>query len=216
MKTPGYILALTVAISLALPRMSLASTDADIVALQERWDHLEFGADATEKEEAFARLNGEAENIVAAHPESAEALFWSALAEISYAGATRGLSALRHIKAARKKLERAIAIDPRALDGGAYTMLGSLYYMMPGPPIGFGDNDKALELLRKGLDIAPDNIDANFFYGDFLLATDRPDEAEKVLRKALQAPARPGREIADEGRRADIRRLLDRIAESRQ
>lgn len=216
MKTLRYLLALAVAVGLALPRMSLASTDGDIVALQEQWDRLEFKADPAEKEEAFARLNGEADSVVVAHPESAEALFWSALAEISYAGATRGLSALRHVKAARKKLERAIEIDPRALNGGAYTILGSLYYMMPGPPIGFGDNDKALELLRKGLEIDPDDIDANFFYGDFLLATDRPDEAEKVLLKALQAPARPGREIADEGRRADIRQLLDRIAEKRK
>lgn len=215
MKTPGYVLALTVAVGLTLLRPSLASADGDIAALQERWDCLEFRADPADKEEAFARLNGEADSVVAAHPESAEALYWSALTEISYAGATRGLSALRHIKAARKKLERVIDVDPRALDGSAYTMLGSLYYLMPGPPIGFGDNDTARELLHKGLMIAPDDIDANFFYGDFLLATDRPDEAEKVLLKALQAPARPGRAIADEGRRADIRRLLDRIAEKR-
>lgn len=216
MKTLKYVLALAVVAGLVLPRTSSASVDGDVVALQEQWDRLEFQTERVGKEEAFAQLNAKADEIVAANPSRAGPLIWSARIEISYADATRGLSALRHIKAARRKLERAIEIDPRALDGNAYTTLGSLYYMVPGPPIGFGDNDKALELLKKGLEVAPDDIDANFFYGDFLLETDHPDEAEEALRKALQAPARPGREIADKSRRADICERLGRIAEKRK
>jgi len=36
-------------------------------------------------------------------------------------------------------------------------------------------------------------------------------EAELALNKALQAPARPGRESADAGRRKEIRDLLAKI-----
>jgi len=39
----------------------------------------------------------------------------------------------------------------------------------------------------------------------------RYSEARAALHKALQAPPRPGRELADEGRRADINALLDTI-----
>ena len=42
----------------------------------------------------------------------------------------------------------ALAIDPKALAGSAYTSLGSLYYQVPGWPIGFGDDKKAREMLE--------------------------------------------------------------------
>ena len=53
---------------------------------------------------------------------------------------------------AKKLFERAIKLDPAAMDGSAYTSLGSLYYQVPGWPVGFGDDDKAKEMLLKGLD----------------------------------------------------------------
>ena len=39
----------------------------------------------------------------------------------------------------RRALEQALAIDATALEGSAFTTLGSLYYQVPGWPIGFGD-----------------------------------------------------------------------------
>ena len=80
---------------------------------------------------------------------------------------------------------------------------------MPGWPVGFGDDEKAEQLLKQALAINPDGIDPNFFYGDFLLDQGRKAEAKTYLDKALAAPARPGREVADEGRRMEIR---DRLA----
>ena len=35
--------------------------------------------------------------------------------------------------------------------GSAYTSLGTLYFKVPGWPVGFGDEEKAEELLRKAL-----------------------------------------------------------------
>ena len=98
-----------------------------------------------------------------------------------------------------------------ALDGSAYNSLGVLYYKVPGWPIGFGDKKKAGELLQKALAINPRGIDPNFFYGEYLVETKRPEEAVAYLERALQAPARPGRQIADAGRREEARTLLDRI-----
>ena len=67
-----------------------------------------------------------------------------------------------------------------------------------------------LELaLKQALAINPDGIDPNFFYGDSLLDQGRKAAAKTSPDKALAAPARPGRELADEGRRMEIR---DRLA----
>ncbi len=95
-------------------------------------------------------------------------------------------------------------IDPQALQGSAYTSLGSLYYQVPGWPVGFGDDDKAEALFKQALAIAPDGIDANYFYGDYLLDQERYDEAVKVLEHAAAAAPRPGRELADQGRQKEI------------
>ena len=94
------------------------------------------------------------------------------------------------------------------LNGSIYTSLGSLYYQVPGWPIGFGNDDKAEKYLKKALALNPDGIDANFFYGDYLLEEGRYQEAVAALEKALHAPARPEREIADAGRRAEIQAKL--------
>lgn len=94
------------------------------------------------------------------------------------------------------------------MGGSAYTSLGSLYYQVPGWPLGFGNDDKAREMLRKGLAVNPDGIDANYFYGHFLLEQGEYADAVPVLEKALAAPARPGRELADQGRRSEIEQAL--------
>lgn len=82
---------------------------------------------------------------------------------------------------------------------------------MPGWPVGFGDDEKAEQLLKQALAINPTGIDPNFFYGDFLLDQGRKAEAKSYLEKALSAPPRPGRELADQGRRIEIRDRLDKL-----
>jgi tetratricopeptide (TPR) repeat protein len=102
-------------------------------------------------------------------------------------------------------------VDGNVLDGSAYNSLGVLYYKVPGWPVGFGDKAKARELLQKALAINPKGIDANFFYAEYLLEIRQPEEAVTYLERALQAPARAGRQIADAGRREEARQLLDKI-----
>ena len=71
------------------------------------------------------------------------------------------------MKDAKQHFEQAIQIDSQGSNGAAYTSLGSLYYQVPSWPIAYGDNDKAKNMLLKGLEINPDGIDANYFYGEF-------------------------------------------------
>ena len=76
----------------------------------------------------------------------------------------RGLGAFNYAKASKKDLEKALSIDPDALSGSAYTSLGTLYFNVPGWPIGFGDDEKAEQLL-KSPDGKPIGIDSNYFMG---------------------------------------------------
>ena len=67
------------------------------------------------------------------------------------------------------------------------------------------------QLLKQALAINPTGIDPNFFYGDFLLEQGDKAQAKIYLDKALAAPARPGREVADEGRKTEIRERLAKL-----
>lgn len=210
MKT-RYRFVLLLLMMLCCARTAWAAVGDDVVRLQQQWEQIRYRTPAPAREAQLERLLGEARKATAANPGSADLLIWQAIIESTYAGEKGGLGALSNAKAAKAALEQALVINPDALAGSAYTSLGSLYYQVPGWPIGFGDDKKALELLKKGLAINPDGIDANYFYGDYLFRKGDYAQATQVLNKALQAPPRPGRALADEGRRKEIEQLLDKI-----
>lgn len=180
-----------------------ADEAADIQTLQTRWADIKYQTPAAEQEKAFATLVAEAEQLRATN-NSAPYLIWEAIIRSTYAGAKGGLGALDQVKQSKKLLEQAIKIDAAAMNGSAYTSLGSLYYQVPGWPVGFGDDKKAQEMLLKGLSYNPDGIDSNYFYGDYLLEQKQYPQAVIAFEKALKAAPRPGRESADVGRKAEI------------
>ena len=194
----------------------IAGVEDDVAEVRQAWERIRYELPASQQEQALEKLARKAESVMGAYPASAEAAIWHGIVEASYAGAKGGLGALAAAKAARKSLEQALALDPNALQGSAYTSLGTLYYQVPGWPIGFGDDKKALELLRRGLALNPDGIDPNYFHGDYLYRTGDYEGAEAALGKALQAPPRPGRQLADEGRRKEAQELLKKVREKKR
>lgn len=196
----------------SLPAFALSEAGlAQLHALQGRWTEINYQLPEKEREAAFAALAERARTAVAAEPKAAELHIWHGIILSTWAGAKGGLGALDLVKQAKAALEEGLALDQSALDGSAYTSLGSLYYQVPGWPIGFGDDDKAEALLKKALALNPSGIDPNYFYGDFLLRQKRYAEAKAALERALAAPDRPGRSAADAGRRAEARRLLAQV-----
>jgi tetratricopeptide (TPR) repeat protein len=188
-----------------------APLDDAVVELQRDWEVTRYQTPTGEREKRFEALAAKAHRTSEAFPDRAEALIWEGIIDSSLAGEKGGLGALGLVKQARTLYERAIQIDGNALDGSAYNSLGVLYYKVPRWPVGFGDKAKAAELLQKALAVNPQGIDPNFFYGEYLAETDRRDEAIVYLERALQAPGRPGRQIADTGRREEARALLARL-----
>ncbi|RRO04223.1 tetratricopeptide repeat protein [Pectobacterium aquaticum] len=202
--------ALIVVLAGVVPLSVLANTP--LADLQHDWSVCQYQTLEANKENCFSTLSQRAHDAShARNDDDATLLIWSGIIDSSWAGAKGGLGALSLVKQARTSLEKAIAIDPNALDGSAWTSLGVLYYQVPGWPVGFGDKKKADEMLKKALTLNPNGIDANYFYGDFLLKEGKVDEAKRYLEKALHAPARQERDIADNGRRREIGNALASI-----
>jgi tetratricopeptide (TPR) repeat protein len=190
-----------------------APLDDAVAGLQRDWEVVRYQTPAAEREKRFEALAAKAHQVSTSFPGRSEALIWEGIIVSSYAGEKGGLSALGLVKQAKALYEAAIQIDGDALEGSAYNSLGVLYYKVPGWPVGFGDKAKASELLQKALSLNAKGIDPNFFYGEYLVETKQPEKAVVYLERALQAPPRPGRMVADTGRRDEARQLLDRIKE---
>lgn len=196
----------------SLPAVALDDASrARLERIQARWAEIHYQLPSDRREGAFEQLAREAAEAIAAEPQAAELRIWHGIVLSTWAGAKGGLGALSLVKQAKAELEQSLEFDPRALSGSAYTSLGSLYYQVPGWPLGFGDDTKAEAMLRKALDLNPEGIDPNYFYGDFLVRKKRYTEARAALQKALVAPPRSGRASADDGRRAEARKLLEDI-----
>ncbi len=203
-------LAAAAALSSAWPAHAAPLDDA-IADLQRDWETIRYQSPVSEREKRFEALAAKAHKVSEANPGRAEPLVWEGIIVSSVAGEKGGLGALSLVKQAKALYEAAIQIDGNTLEGSAWNSLGVLYYKVPGWPVGFGDKAKARELLQKALAVNPKGIDANFFYGEYLVETKRPEEAAPYLERALQAPGRAGRQIADAGRREEARQLLNKI-----
>jgi tetratricopeptide (TPR) repeat protein len=200
------------ALALAWPLLASAGPVDDAVAdVQRDWEVIRYQTPVAERVKKLEALSLKAHEVTLAHAGRSEPLVWEGIVLSSLAGENGGLGALGLVKQAKGMYEQAIQIDGQVLDGSAYGSLGVLYYKVPGWPIGFGDKARADDMLRRALAISPQGVDANFFYGEFLVETKKEPEAVAYLERAMAAPPRPGRQVADAGRKEEARALLARI-----
>lgn len=181
--------------------------------LQHDWANVNYELSGDAQIDAYEALIERADAAVAKYPGSAEILVWNGIIKSAFAGVKGGIGALSYAKQAKKSLEAAIKIDGKALHGSAYASLGTLYFKVPGWPLGFGSEKKAAKFLKKALEINPDGIDSNYFYADFLRDQKDFENAEIYLLKAQQAAPRADRPLADSGRQQEILAALDEVRE---
>lgn len=188
-----------------------APVDDAVQQLQRSWEVIRYQTPPAQRAQRFEALAAQAHAASTQFAGRSEPLIWEGIVLSSWAGEKGGLGALGLVKQAKALYERAIETDGHALSGSAYASLGVLYAKVPGWPLAFGDAAKAEALFKQALALNPQGIDPNFFYTEFLVDQGRAAEAQPFLDKALQAPPRPGRELADSGRRDEAKALQARL-----
>lgn len=185
--------------------------DGSIIEVQHLWAEINYQQEGKNQLNNFEALSANATLLAESNPDSASAWIWSGIVKSTYAGAKGGLGALGLAKDSKADLENAIKLDETALQGSAHTSLGTLYYNVPGWPIGFGSDKKAELHLLRGLDINPEGIDSNYFYGLYLIKQRRYEDAKQALLTAHAAAPRSNRTVADAGRQAEIATALEEL-----
>jgi tetratricopeptide (TPR) repeat protein len=210
--TLAALLALGLVSAAGAAPANLAAMTADVHHLDDEWAHIAY--QVTNKHEQLREIDvlaKEAATVVARYPGRAEPLLWQGIITSEEAGMAGVLEQLGLARNARTMLERAEAIDPRAANGGVLMSLGVLYYRVPGFPIGFGNDHKASDYLKRALAMDPDGLDTNYFYGDFLAKQGDYTVARTVLMHALAARRDPNRPVWDKGRRAEVQALFAKL-----
>jgi tetratricopeptide (TPR) repeat protein len=203
------------AVALNAPAASASDNpglDKSIYDLSIKWETAKFEVSpGDEQTRQMDALGEEADALLEKYPDRVEAMIWDGILTSERASLTSAFAALRLAKRARGTLEKAYELDPAALDAGAPTSLGVLYYRVPGWPIGFGDTDKARQLLEQATKLAPQGLDAWYFYGDFLYSQSEYPGAIAAFQHALAIPVHPDRPLWDKSRRLVIQELLTKI-----
>jgi len=176
--------------------------------IESEWASIYYNLPKDKKEEAFNALLNKTTQLVNQFPNNPETLFWQAVIIATNAELQDGFKALKAIHKSRDLLLEAVKINPETANGSAYVTLGTLYYMVPKWPIAFGDSEKAEKMFQAALKINPNGIDANYYYGDFLLEKNQFQEAQKYFEKALSTPSRAEQLFADDKLKEEVRFAL--------
>lgn len=195
--------------------LSASELSNAIATLEDEWSVTYYQSGEAQQRQRYPQLLNQANELVKRYPQSAEAKIWLATIMVSNAAVESSLTVLSTLNEAKSLLESAIQQNPSALNGAAYLTLGTLYYMVPGWPVSFGDNKLAEQMLKASLKLNPNGIDANYFYGDFLLRQERIAEAEEYLRKAVQASVRKQQIINDSHLQKDAKAALQGIQQKK-
>src|SRR5690606_30887303 len=118
------------------------------------------------------------------------------------------LRSLSVVSEMRRELETVLELAPD--HAGAHFALGMLYYRLPGWPLSFGDNNRALEYMTAAVELAPDNTTYRLGLAELLLDMRRRDEAIALLEAILEMPLTPGEPVESAEDKIRAQELLGR------
>ncbi len=157
----------------------------------------------------MSRDDSIAEKILQEYPQNVAGHYWLGLNLGGLADVNR-LQGRRLLPQILEELERAASINPGYDQGGAYRVLGRIYYSAPGRPFSVGDINKSLELLQKATALAPSNSTNHLYLAETLLKLGRQDQARKELQQVLTATQNAEGSRGLEADKAAARELLQK------
>jgi len=168
------------------------------------------GRDALEKMDAE-----EAAEALSDVPEAVKIYFWGAVnwglwgdAYGKFAAARQGVA-----KRLRDYAERAIALDADYETGGGHRVLGRLHSEAPKIPFitGWVSRDKAIEELRRAVEVGPENVFNHLYLAEALLDHgdgDQREEGLEILRAVISSEPREEFTVEDSSIIEDARGRL--------
>lgn len=111
----------------------------------------------------------------------------------------------------RRICKEIIELDPKYQGGGGYRILAQVHFHSPRIPLllGWPSDEKALELIEKAMDIAPEHPTNRLLYAQVLLEFDRNEEAKKQLKYIQNMKPRPSHVVEDQYVKYRGRQLLN-------
>jgi len=90
------------------------------------------------------------------------------------------------LKTINDKFERAVKLDPDFNGGEALRGMGMLLVKSPAWPIGVGDPDEGIKVLKQAVEAHPDHPANHLYLAEALVATEQYDEAAAPMARTLE------------------------------
>lgn len=144
--------------------------------------------DKNRRVQLFERCIAIADQALALNANDVRGLFWKAAAMGKMAEDSGIVNAFRMLRPMEKMLLKVVTLDEKYENAGAHRALGRMYHKLPGFPISFGSNQKALAHLKRAHELFPRDIITRAFYAEVLYDEGRKAEARRHADFVLATP----------------------------
>jgi tetratricopeptide (TPR) repeat protein len=144
------------------------------------------------------------------NPKNAGGYFWLGVNNSKYGEARGILKSLFLVGPIIDSMQQVVAIDPGYEYGGAYRVLGRVYFKLP--RFAGGGINRSIENLKKSLEYAPNISTTHLFLAESYMAKKEYQLAQQELNIILSTPAMPGLEPEFNADKEEARRLLVEVA----
>jgi tetratricopeptide (TPR) repeat protein len=150
-----------------------------------------------------------AKNAVALNPESLAGHYWLGVCYGVYGKANGIMKSLSLVEPIKEEMAAVIKANPAYEDGGAYRVLGRLYFKLPG--LAGGSNAKAVENLKKAVELGPQRWLNHLYLAEVYMATDKKADARELLQRIVAGPAQAEQEPEYADWKAEAEKLLKEL-----
>jgi tetratricopeptide (TPR) repeat protein len=140
---------------------------------------------------------------------SVEAHFWYGVNHIEAARLQGKIASARALGDATRHIERAAAIDETYHFAGPLRVLGRIMHMRP--LLLGGDLNKAVDFLRRALQVSPDNSTTMLYLAEALFADRQLAETRSVVKRIIEGAPDPAWQWEQARDRKAAQAILDKM-----
>jgi len=144
-------------------------------------------------------------------PESVPGHYWLGVSYGLYGQAKGIMKSLSLVDPIKKEMTEVIKRDPGYNMGGAYMVLGRMYFKVPG--LFGGDDKKAEDNLKKAIELGPNRWISHVNLAELYMDQKKYDKAKELLIQTLNGPCPPGQEPDCRDWKKDAQELMKQLEE---